>query len=62
MNAVFADVRIEPGSVYCTACGSDLVDGPGCAMCGERDDWDWDTNAPLAERGREEGGTEGNTE
>jgi hypothetical protein len=30
-------VVIEPGSVVCSACRGDLVDGPGCAVCGPRD-------------------------
>jgi hypothetical protein len=28
---------IEPGSMVCSACGGDLVDGPGCSVCGDRD-------------------------
>jgi hypothetical protein len=29
-------VTIDPGSVVCRACGGDLVEGPGCAVCGDR--------------------------
>ena len=29
---------IDPGDVLCHACGGSLVDGPGCGVCGERDD------------------------
>jgi hypothetical protein len=41
MHIFLADQRadivvIEPDSRACEACGSDLVDGPGCDRCGER--------------------------